>query len=171
MPSLRRAAVPLAVVLPAVFAAPAGAMIVPQDNIQGVKIGMTQQKVLDTLGDPAKTITRLGGGGGETPITTYSYLKRGMRVRFIPNQANTANVAFAVEVYADRGQRTAEGIGIGSTRRAVRTKIKGAWCRRYDPSYAFCLVGSGKAHRKSTTFLLNRKNRVKTIFIAKPFDE
>jgi len=42
---------------------------------------------------------------------------------------------------------------------------------RYDKTYAFCLVGSGKAHRKSTTFLLNRKNRVKKIFIAKPFDE
>jgi hypothetical protein len=171
MPSLRRAAVPFAVVLPAVFAAPAGAMIVPQDNIQGVKIGMTQQKVLDTLGDPAKTITRLGGGGGETPITTYSYLKRGMRVRFVPNRANTANVAFDVEVYAARGQRTAEGIHVGSTRRAVRTKLKGAWCRRYDPSYAFCIVGSGKVNRVSTVFLLDRRNKVKSISLNRPWDE
>ncbi len=171
MPSLRRTALPLALVVPAVLAAPAGAMIVPQDNIEGVKIGMTQQKVLDTLGDAGKTQTELGGGGGETPITTYTYFKRGMRVRFIPNQANTLNVAFAVEVYADRGQRTAEGIGIGSTRRALKKALKGEWCRRYDKTYAFCLIGSGKAHRKSTTFLLNRKNRVKKIFISRPFDE
>ena len=132
---------------------------------------MSQEKVLDVLGDPAKTLTRLGGGGGETPITTYSTSSAGIRVRFIPNNANTVNIAFSVEVYADRRQRTAEGIGIGSTRRAVKKALKGEWCRRYDKSYAFCLVGSGKAHRVSTTFLLNRKNRVKKIFIAKPFDE
>jgi len=146
-------------------------VIVPQDNIAGVKINMSQEKVLDVLGDPAKTITRLGGGGGETPITTYSYLRRGMRVSFIPNNANTKNIAFYIEVYADRGQRTAEGIHIGSTRAEVRRKIAGVKCKRYDPSYAFCLVGSGKAHRVSTVFLLNKRNKVKKISINKPFDE
>jgi hypothetical protein len=171
MLSLRRAAVPLAVALPAVFAAPAGATIVPQDNIAGVKIGMSQEKVLDVLGDPARTITRLGGGGGETPITTYSYFKRGIRVRFVPNRSNTANVAFDVEVYAARGQRTADGIHVGSTRRAVKSRIAGVKCRRYDPSYAFCLVGSGRLNRVSTIFSLDRKNKVKSISLNRPFDE
>jgi hypothetical protein len=171
MSSRRRAAVPLAVAVSAVFAAPAGAMIVPQDNIAGAKIGMSQEKVLDVLGDPAQTITRLGGGSGEIPITTYSYYKRGIRVRFVPNRANTKNIAFDVEVYAARGQRTAEGIHVGSTRRAVKAKIAGAKCRRYDPSYAFCLVGSGKLNRVSTIFQLDRKNKVKSISLNRPFDE
>jgi hypothetical protein len=176
MPRLRRAALPLALGSAIAFAfaasaAPAAAVIVPQDNIAGVKIDMSQEKVLDVLGDPAKTVTRLGGGSGEVPITTYSYLRRGIRVHFIPNDAGTENIAFYIEVYADRGQRTAEGIRIGSTRAAVRRKVAGVRCKRYDPSYAICIVGSGKVHRVSTVFLLDRRNKVKRISLDKPFDE
>jgi hypothetical protein len=98
----------------AVSAAPANATIVPQDNIAGVEIDMTQEKVLEVLGSPGTTITRRGGGCACVPVTTYTYKRRGIKVLFKPNRANTANITFAIEVYRDRGQRTAEGIGIGS---------------------------------------------------------
>jgi hypothetical protein len=155
----------------AALASPAGAMIVPQDNIAGAKIDMSQQKILDVVGDPATTRTRLGGGGGETPITTYNYKRKGIKVLFKPNRSNTANTAFSIQVYRYRKQLTAEGIGIGSTRKAIKSKIAGVKCRRYDPSYAFCLIGSGKVGKVSTVFQLNKRNKVKLIYISKPFDE
>jgi hypothetical protein len=170
MPSLRRTAPLLALAAQAASAAPAGATIVPQDNIAGVKIGMTQERVLDLLGDPTRTVTRLGGGGGEIPITTYTYKRPGLKVLFRPNRANTANIVFVVKVYRGRGQRTAEGIGIGSTRAAVRRKVAGVRCERFDPSYAICLVGTGRWGRISTSFELNRRNRVKSVSLVKPID-
>jgi hypothetical protein len=91
-------------------------------------------------------------------------------VFFKPNRANTANIAFAIEVYRDRGQRTAEGIGIGSPRSAVRREIEGVKCQRLDATYAFCLVGSGKLHRVSTSFRLNRCNKVESVVMSKPWD-
>jgi hypothetical protein len=164
--------VPLAVAILAASAsaAPAGAAIVPQDNIAGVEIGMRQGKVLDILGSPATTITRLGGGGGEIPITTYTYKRRGLKVMFRPNPSNTANIVFVVQVYKGRKQLTAEGIGIGSTRAQVKRSVANVKCRRFDPSYAICLVGSGRWGRISTTFTLNRRNKVKLVTLSKPID-
>jgi hypothetical protein len=170
MPSPRRAVAPLALVLVAVSAAPANATIVPQDNIAGVKIDMTQEKVLEVLGSPATTITRRGGGCACVPVTTYTYKRRGIKVFFKPNRANTANITFAIEVYRDRGQRTAEGIGIGSPRSAVKREIEGVKCRRLDPTYAFCLVGSGRLHRVSTSFRLDRRNKVESVVMSRPWD-
>jgi hypothetical protein len=159
----RRLVAPLAVAAALLLAPSAHAVIVPQDNIAGVKIGMKAEKVLDVLGDPARTITTRDG------ITTYTYKKKGIKVSFRPNRANTHWVTFAVIVYQHRRQLTAEGVGLGDTRRTVKAKIKGAWCRRYDPSYAFCIVGSGKTGRISTTFLLDRRNKVKRVMLNKPF--
>ena len=101
--------------------------------------------------------------------TTYTYKRKGIKVLFRANRANTHWVAFSIQVYQHRRQLTAEGVGLGDTRRTVRAKVPHAWCRRYDPSYAFCLVGTGKTGKISTTFLLNRKNKVKLIFLHRPF--
>ena len=169
-PSPRRPSPRPSLVL-AVSAAPAGAMIVPQDNIAGVKIGMTQQKVLDTLGDPATTRTRLGGGGGETPITTYNYKRKGIKVLFKPNRSNTANIAFSVQVYRGRKQLTAEGIGLGSKRSAVKRegpgrRSAGATTRRTRSAWS----ARAASARSRPCSVLNRKNKVKLIYIARPFD-
>jgi hypothetical protein len=159
----RRLIPALAVAVTLALAPSAHAVIVPQDNIAGVKVGMTAEKVLDVLGDPARTITTRDN------ITTYTYKKKGIKVSFRPNRANTHWIAFAVIVYQHRRQLTAEGVGLGDTRRTVKRKVKGVRCRRYDPSYAFCIVGSGKTGRISTTFLLTRKNKVKSVMINRPF--
>jgi hypothetical protein len=159
----RRLTAALAVAASLLLAPAADAVIVPQDNIAGVKIGMSQEKVLDVLGDPATTITDRDG------ITTYTYKKKGIKVSFIPNRSNTKNIAFAVTVYQHRRQLTAQGVGLGDTRRTVKKKVPGVKCRRYDPSYAICLVGSGKTGRISTVFTLTRKNKVKSVMINKPF--
>ena len=162
----RLLSIALAAAVPAVAAAPADALIVPQKSIAGIAIGMTQQQVLDRLGSPAKDVTRRGGSGGDDPITTYTYRGRGLKVLFHPNRANTANVVIDVDVYRGRRQRTAEGIGIGSTRSAVARKVKGVKCRRFDPSYAVCWVGRSRHGATNTTFWLNRRNRVNEVTLA-----
>jgi hypothetical protein len=159
----RRLVAPLAVAATFLLAPSAHAVIVPQDNIAGVKVGMTAEKVLDVLGDPARTITNRDG------ITIYTYKRKGIKVSFKPNRANTHWVAFGISVYQHRRQLTAEGVGLGDTRRTVRKKVPGVKCHRYDPSYAICLVGSGKTGRISTTFWLNRRNKVKLVTLSKPF--
>jgi hypothetical protein len=162
----RRIAAVLAVAVSLLVAAPAAqARIVPQDNIAKVKIGMTAEKVLEILGQNAKTITTPDG------ITTYTYRRKGIKVHFKPNRANTHWIVFAVEVYRHRRQLTAEGIGIRSTRREVKRKIAGVHCKRYDPSYAICIVGSGRRGKISTVFQLSHSNRVKSVILEKPFED
>ena len=148
-------------------AAPANAVIVPQDNIAGVKVDMTQEKVLEVLGDPLKTITRRGGPGGEDIITTYTYKRKGLKVNFQPNKANTHNTVTSITVYRTRKQKTAEGIGLGSTRRAVKTKLAGSKCKRLDPTYAVCWIGKSKIGEIVTSFRLNKRNKVSEIYLAR----
>jgi hypothetical protein len=163
----RLLALPLSLLAAGALAAPAAAVIRPQRSIAGIRVGMTQQQVLDRLGSPRKTITRLGGGGGDDPITTYTYTRRGLRVYAHPNRANTANVVFDVEVYKGHGQRTPSGIRIGSRRSAVDRRVSHSQCHRYDPTYAVCFVGRGTHGSITTTFWLNRRNRVYKIDLAR----
>ncbi len=124
--------------------------------------------MLEVLGDPARTITRLGGGGGDDPITIYTYPRRGMKVSFHPNRANTKNIAIGIAVYRHRKQLTAEGIGLGSRRSQVRREIAGARCRRFDPTYAVCYyVGKGTQGSITTTFWLNRRDKFKLVTLSR----
>ncbi|HEX4691984.1 MAG TPA: hypothetical protein VH276_14920 [Solirubrobacteraceae bacterium] len=159
-------AIPLALLVAAVATAPASAVIKPQRSIAGVKPGMSQQRVLDRLGSPRRTSTRLGGSGADDPITTYTYPRRGLKVYSHPNRANTVNVVFSIEVYR-KGQRTPSGIGLGSRRSAVDRRVSGSKCRRYDPTYAICFVGRGTTGSITTTFWLNHRNRVYKIDLSR----
>jgi hypothetical protein len=159
-------AIPLALLVAAASAAPASAVIKPQRSIAGIKPGMSQQRVLDLLGSPRHTSTRLGGSGADDPITTYTYPRRGLKVYSHPNRANTVNVVFSIEVYR-KGQRTPSGIGLGSPRSAVDRRVSGSKCRRSDPTYAICFVGRGTTGSITTTFWLNRRNRVYKIDLSR----
>jgi len=161
-----RAALPLALAILAASAAPAGAAIVPQDNIAGVKLGMTQGKVLRVLGDPASNVTSRGGPEGADPITTYTYKRKGVKVKFHPNRAGTRNVVFVVEVYRLRKHVMAEGIGLRSKRSQVKAEVPGVKCRRFDPTSASCWIGGGKTGSAITVFWLNARDRVESVTIA-----
>jgi hypothetical protein len=113
---LRRVRALLVVGLALLLAAAAGAAIVPQRSIGGVAIGMSQAKVRQVLGAPAK-IQRGRNDFGAYTIFHY----RGYDVNFQGNDAVTQ-----VETTL-RSQRV-RGAGVGSTRAQVRAAVKGVRC-------------------------------------------
>jgi hypothetical protein len=139
----------------ALAAAPASATIVVNRSIAGVKLNMTQQQVLDRLGSPSRDITN------QALDTIYTYSKRGLKVTFRPHGA-TNNVTL-IDVYR-KGQRTASGVGVGSTYAAVRGGVPGVRCERApNPRQRWCSVRSG---RKVTTFVISSKRRVHEVVFA-----
>lgn len=127
-------------------------MIVPQTELAGVHLLMSAAGVRHVLGAPKSmktlpdeiqgTIRRMDYG----PTTVYL-------------SATEDGTVFRVTT-TDRRQRTAAGIGVGSSRASVARKVKGARCdaRR-------CVVGQERAGKRVTAFTLSR-DRVRRITLG-----
>jgi hypothetical protein len=146
-------------------AGPASAEIIPQQSIAGVAVDMTEPQVVQLLGEPGNVHTEYGGPSGEDFFTTYRYGKRGIKVRFLRKRAG--NRVSSIEVYKGRQELTATGIGIKSRRDKVKAEVAGSKCKRYDKTYAICTVGRGDVGDIQTTFWLNRRDKVKSVSLAR----
>src|SRR2546423_7023828 len=143
---MRLAAPAAGLVAALLLAASAGAVLVPQKGMAGVRLGMTQPKVGGKLGKPA-SVTH-----GSNDFGNYTELRYpGLRVTFQGNGTVTAIWTNA------RRQRTARGIGVGSTVAAVRAKVPRVHCRR-----GHCFVGKFLPRRRWTDFFL-RKGKLSSI--------
>jgi hypothetical protein len=134
-------------------AAPAQARIIPGRGMAGVRFGMPQQRVLDILGDPDTDYTYRSG------LTTYTYNRLKLRVTFAP--AVTTNNVFMLFT-SGRGERTKQGVGVGTSLRTLRRKLHGEHCLRNSAGH-FCELGGRDAARPSTSFKLGRHNRVTSV--------
>jgi hypothetical protein len=159
------AAATLSAALLGAAAVPASAEIIPQQSIAGISIDMTEPQVVAVLGEPGKVHTEYGGPSGEDFFTTYRYGKRGVKVRFLRKRAG--NRVSSIEVYKGRQELTATGIGIKSRRDKVKAEVAGSRCKRYDKTYAICSVGRGDVGDIQTTFWLNRRDKVKSVSLAR----
>jgi hypothetical protein len=114
---LKRMALLTAVVMLA-FPALAGARIVVNKSIAGIKLGEAKSTVRHQLGAPAKTYPPSAGNQHQTQ---WAYFGRHLLVGF--------QNGHVVEVFTqNRKQRTASGVGVGSSRAAVKAHVKGVTC-------------------------------------------
>src|SRR5438067_1361756 len=105
------------VLLTAVLAASASAAIVVQRGIAGVSIGMSQKKVRAVLGAPTKVLHAHNAFG---VYVEYRYPKVTLDFQGPGPLSNVSTTR--------RNERTAKGVGVGSTRARVAAKVPGAHC-------------------------------------------
>lgn len=137
--------------------AAAAAAIVPQRGIAGVSLGMSQARVRAVLGPPVRVVR---GSNVFGRYTEFRY--RGLSVAF---QGDTA--ATGIDT-TRRRERTATGVGVGSTEAQVRRGVRGVRCRT-ELGRRHCFVGRFLPGRRVTDFRL-RRGRVVSITVALVLD-
>jgi hypothetical protein len=145
-------AIAVAAIVLATAAAPASAEIVVNQSVAGVKLGMSQEEVLDLIGDPDTTVTNSAFD------TTYTYRGKGIKVVFAPN--GDTNDVTTVIVYR-KGEATATGVGIGSTLKALRAGVPKVRCvRAPNRKHLWC---SRQTRRIHTTFVVTSTKKIREI--------
>ena len=105
------------------------------------------------LGQPARKRRFVGGSGADDHFATWTYAKRGYTVSFL--RRGTYRVS-SITVTGG-AERTATGVGIGSTRAEVKAGVTAVHCKRYDPTYATCFIGKSRIGDITTAFRLDRQ--------------
>ncbi len=131
-------------------AAVAGAKIVPQKSIAGAKLGMTQMRVLDKLGEPDRSRIRTNPFSG----ADFIELKYGRTWVSFSGTADSSEV-WGIST-KDPKERTATGVGVGSTKREVKDGVKGVKCKN-EFGVNHCYLGSFKPFTVVTDFRLKKK--------------
>jgi hypothetical protein len=151
------AAASLALVAAGAASAVGEGRIVPQRGIAGLRLGMTQTQVKTTVGLPGRverSSTELG------PSTTFHY--RTYSVTFFAGPRVTQLATRSPR------ERTATGIGVGSTRAEVSARVAGVRCLK-EFQYDHCYVGAWKPGRTITDFSLER-GRVNRVVVGYVID-
>jgi hypothetical protein len=153
------------VAVPAAEPAPgtsANGSLVPQGSIRGVKVGMTLTQVRERLGNPTSNRATRHPILGLTRTLRYGQLTVSLDGR-----ASTAPVTAVVT--ESRADRTASGLGVGSTERQLRAGLKGLKCET-DLGYRTCVLGVLRPGRLVTDFSLSTSGRVKRVTLGRVID-
>lgn len=131
--------------------APALAHITVNRSIGGIGLGMTTGEVRARLGAP--TLSTATGGSRD-----LVYRDRGLVVTLSGSRVVIVSTR-------NRHERTARGVGPGSTLGALRARLPSARCGE-KAGVAFCRTGSIRPGRRSTTFQMEG-GRVVTVTVAR----
>lgn len=143
----------LATLVGLALAIPANAGVKPQQQIAGVKLGMTKANVRAQLG---------------RPLATYSH-SRYTRLYYLKVRVTVHSRAGVIEVETtSKAQRTRAGIGIGSTEREVRKEVARVSCRPYRSFLRLCRVGTAAPRTRATEFLLFRNKVISLTIVVTP---
>ncbi len=137
-----------------VIPASADAIIQIDRGIAGARIGNTRAEVRAALGTPARVRTGTNEFG---PFTEYRY-RGGIRVLF---QGGTSVSSVST---TGLGDRTARGVGVRSTERAVRRKVPGVTCQTTG-GFRSCHTGNFLPGKRVTDFAI-RKGRVTRVTVG-----
>jgi outer membrane protein assembly factor BamE (lipoprotein component of BamABCDE complex) len=140
-----------------VVTASASAKIVPQQGIAGVRLGMSQAKVRAVLGRPA---SRKHGTNDFGAYTTFRYA--GLAITF---QGNAAVTSMST---TRRSEKTASGVGVGSTEAQVRARVSGVTCKTEFGS-RHCYLGAFLVGHRVTDFFIKR-GRVTRVNVGRVLD-
>lgn len=138
-----------------VAAAPAQAVIRPQKGMAGVRLGMSQTKMRSVLGTPVSTRQGMNDFG---PYTQFIY-PHSITITFQGNR-NVTGISTR-----GRTEKTERGVGVGSSETAVKNKVGHIRCETIASSHT-CHVGSFKAGRRVTVFLISKHGLVQSVTVG-----
>jgi hypothetical protein len=133
-------------------------VIVPQQSIADVHLLMSAPGVRRVLGAPKSTKTLKDESGPPTPIRLMDYGKTKVYL-----SATADGTVFSI-MTTDRRQKTATGVGVGSTERALKRGVKSLHCTAPGANRA-CTVGRELAGKRVTRFVLSG-GRVRQIMLG-----
>ena len=152
IPLVLSVAVALAVAVPT-----ANAVIVVQRSIAGVKLGMTKAQVRATLGRPMRVRSGTNDFGAFRELfyrrVTVTF-QGGLHVTSVRTTSSL--------------ERTAAGVGVGSTKAEVKAHVKNVHCRN-ESGFRHCFVGAFLPGRTVTDFRL-RNGRVSSVSVGVVID-
>jgi hypothetical protein len=153
----------LTVVFLLALAVPASAVIVPGKGMAGMELGDCIERSIEVLGPPDKTFGKEDVFGF---VETYTYVKRGLRLEFRRGAGECLVMDSIRTTKAE--ERTKEGVGKGTTRKALRKKLKGEKCRTFKQpkKIRICWLGSFTPSKPITEFRIDSKGRVNNVRVA-----
>jgi len=150
----------LTIALLASLGAPAAASALVQVDrgIAGVRLGNSRAEVRAALGSPR---TKRSGTNDFGAFSQWTY-RGGIRVIF-QGRREVSTVSTS-----GRGDRTARGVGVGSSERAVRRRVRGVRCETIA-GFRSCHTGRFTAGEIITDFLI-RGGTVRRITVGRVLD-
>ena len=131
----------------------AGATIVPQHGMAGVRLQMTKAQVRAKLGVPKKT---LNGRNDFGLYSTWVYSR--VTISF-QGRKKVTSVQTLSPV-----ERTASGVGVGSTEARVKAKVPAVRCSTIAGTRQ-CIVGAFKPGRTATVFSI-KSGKVSAVIVG-----
>lgn len=135
----------------------AGATIVLQQGMAGVRLDLTRAQVRAKLGPPLRVVR----GTNEFGAYTEFRYRGPLRVLFQGDAGATS-----IETTGPR-ERTLRGIGVGSTEASVRAKVAGLHCR--TDGVRHCFLGRFLPGHRVTDFFI-RRGKVSRIVVGYVID-
>jgi len=135
------------VVVPAV----ADGTIVVQKSIAGITLGMTQDEVKAVLGEPDEV-----NRPSNEIFGSYTEFRYGLT--YVSLFAGEDGEVFSVSTTSKK-QRTSKDVGVGTSEKVLKQRVKGVKCQSYGTSFRICTVGRGNPGEVVTDFRIGRKSR------------